>query len=269
MRLPMRVGVFDSGVGGLNVLAQCMRQLPEVQYYYYGDNANAPYGLRQKEEVVRFVDRAMEQFASLHVDAAILACNTVTALCARELREKYPFPIIGMEPAVRPAASVCRDVLVLATPHTVQSERFRRLVNAFPNCRFTVYALPRLAGEIERCLARGTMLTLSDHLPDCSPDGVVLGCTHYIYFRREIARFYACPVFDGVSGTVNRLERVLFGREETEQTGIGDHHCPATNPNNCLTKKYKEGGPRGVKWLGSGKKINKKVLSSNICFTFD
>ena len=261
------VGVFDSGIGGLNVLAACMQRLPGCRFYYYGDNVHAPYGARPKEEIVRFTRHAMRVFASMRVDAAVLACNTVTAVCVEEMRSEFSFPVVGMEPALRPAAASCRDVLVLATPHTIASERLRSLILRAPACRFTLAALPDLAGEIERCLTRGTPLTLSDHLPDVSPDGVVLGCTHYVFFRREIARFYGCPVFDGVQGTANRLAAVLSEVLEEQKIGTDDHHCPTWNPNNCLTKKYIKCQKNRVIFLGNSKNINKKTFFSNICFT--
>lgn len=261
--------MFDSGIGGLNVLAACRKLLPDCLFCYYGDNAHAPYGARPEAEISRYVNGALTVFEELGVDAVVLACNTATAVCAEEMRERFSFPIIGMEPAVRPAAAACRNVLVLATPHTIASARLHELIARCPQCRFTLHAAPALAGAIERNLTRKTPLTLSDHLPTFDPDGVVLGCTHYVYFRHEIARFYRCPVFDGVLGTAQRLVSVLAERVGQEKIGTGDHHCPVRNPNNCLIKKCKKWQKRGVIFLGRCGKINQKVYSSNICFTSD
>ena len=261
--------MFDSGIGGLNVLAACRSLLPGCLFYYYGDNAHAPYGARPKEEITRYVNGVLSVFEGLGVDAAVLACNTATAVCAEEMRDKFSFPIVGMEPAVRPAAAACRNVLVLATPHTIASARLHELIARFPQCRFTLYAAPALAGAIEQHLTRKAPLTLSDHLPAFDPDGVVLGCTHYVCFRREIARFYGCQVFDGVLGTAQRLTSVLAERVGREKIGTGDHHCPTWNPNNCLTKKCRKWQKKGVIFLGKGGKINQKVYFSNICFTSD
>ncbi len=262
-----RVGVFDSGVGGLNVLAACRRLLPGTRFFYYGDNAHAPYGQRPSAQIVRFVRTAFCTFARLGVDAAVLACNTATAVCAADLRSRFLFPVIGMEPAVAPAARAGGRILVLATPCTAQSCRLQTLLRRFPACRFTVCALPRLAGAIERHFARGEPLTISDHLPAGSFDGVVLGCTHYSFFAREIAAFYGARVYDGSTGTAHRLVHVLEKERGLGEFGIDDHLRPAHNPNKCFIKKYKKEGEGGIIFLGSGRKVNKMVYFTNICFT--
>lgn len=222
----VRVGVFDSGIGGLTVLKACVGKLPDCCFYYYGDNARAPYGSRPRGEIVRFVSEALRRFERIGVDAAVLACNTATAVCAEQMRAAFPFPVVGVEPAVRPAALQCSRVLVLATPRTAESDRLRRLLARYPRCDFTVCALPYLAGAIERALTRGDKLTISDHLPAGRYDGVVLGCTHYVFFRQEIARFYGCMVFDGGEGTANRLKSVLAEQLVRRKNGIADHPQP-------------------------------------------
>lgn len=263
----VRIGIFDSGVGGLNVLGACMQRLPHALFYYFGDNSHAPYGNRAPAEIGRYVGKALSRFARLHVSAVVLACNTATAVCAEQMRARFSFPVIGMEPAIAPAARVCRNVLVLATPRTAESERLRRLISRFPQCRFTVCALPALAGAIERRFSDGEKLTISDHLPPGSYDGVVLGCTHYAFYRREIADFYGVPVFDGVQGTANRLEQVLRLQKEGAFCGTDDHLRSKQNPNKCFMKKYRKRQNRGVIFLGNDKKINKTVFLTNICFT--
>lgn len=266
MRKIVRVGVFDSGVGGLTVLAACVRRIPSCRFYYLGDNARAPYGNRPSEEIARYVLEGLNVFRRLHVDAAVLACNTATAVCAERARAMFPFPVIGVEPAVRPAARVCRNVLVLATKRTAESKRLSDLLSEFPECRFTVCAMPHLAGAIERSLTKGERLTISDHLPRGSFDGVVLGCTHYVFFRDEIAHFYGCKVFDGGEGTANRLQAVLSSRFPSLNFGTADHPRSEQNPNICFIKKCKDSGFGGVIFLGKGRKENKSVYFTNICF---
>ena len=156
---------------------------------------------------------------------------------AEKLRKEFPFPILGMEPAVAPAAHVCRNVLVLATPLTASSRRLHDLIARFPDCRFQVAALPDLAGAIERYFALREPLTLSDHLPEIACDGVVLGCTHYAFFRREIGMFYHVPVFDGAQGTANHLAELLETSKNCSNSGTDDHPQPQCNPNKCFIKK--------------------------------
>ena len=266
MKKIVRVGIFDSGVGGLTVLAECVRKLPDCLFYYMGDNLHAPYGSLPPDLIARYVFAALRRFACLGTDAVVLACNTATAACAERARAAFPFPVIGMEPAVRPAAEACRRVLVLATPLTAGSDRLRALVGRFPQTDFTVCPLPGLAGAIERSLARGESLTISDHLPKGQYDGVVLGCTHYVFFRDEIARFYGCRTFDGGVGTANRLQSVLSHRFPSMDFGTDDHARPKQNPNICFNKKCKEMPKKGVIFLGKSRKINESVYHTNICF---
>ena len=267
----VRVGVFDSGIGGLTVLAALKKELPACRFLYLGDNAHMPYGSRSAEEVYAYVQSALSCFVRMGASAAVLACNTATALCIRRARAAFPIPVVGVEPALLPAARRCKRVLVLATPQTAASERLRVLRAACPACAVTVRALPRFAAAIEGALVRGEKLTLSDHLPRGDYDGVVLGCTHYVFFRREIADFYGCEVFDGGYGTALRLKNVLFGKAEGESFGIYDHFAPRVptqNPNICFSSNCKQMGDGGVIFLGKGRKINRRVYYSNICFNF-
>ncbi len=263
------MGIFDSGIGGLTVLAACVRSLPAARFYYLGDNAHAPYGSRTGEEITRFVRTALQRFARLRADAAVLACNTATAVCAERMRAEFSFPVIGMEPAVAPAAKTCRRILVLATPRTVQSDRLHALLARFPSCSFSVVPLPALAGAVERHFRFGENLTLSDYLPRIPCDGVVLGCTHYAFFRREIGDFYRVPVFDGADGTARQLYSVLAEREKCLRFGTADHLLGEQNPNKCFTKKYKKGQNGGIFFLGKAKKDNQRVYFTNICFNFN
>ncbi len=254
----VRVGVFDSGVGGLTVLRACTDLVPAALYYYYGDNARAPYGSRPRKEVLRFVREALDLFAALGADAAVLACNTATAVCAETVRAEYPFPIVGTEPAIAPAAKTCKNVLVLATPVTASSSRLQRLIARHPACRFTVHALPRLAAAIEEMTAGGETPDLAEHLPREACDGVVLGCTHYSFLRREISTFYhGAPVFESGEGVARRLENLLqpSGRKKI---GTGDHSKPPINPNDCLRKN--SNSPQ-ILFLGGGGEGNARVFS--------
>lgn len=266
-----KVGIFDSGIGGLTVLGACERLLPDVKFYYLGDNGNAPYGSRSEREITNFVYSALKEFQSLGVDAAVLACNTATAVCADLLRREFSFPIVGMEPAVRPAAKQCKSALVLCTPKTAESARLRGLIARFPQSRFTVFPAPQLAAAIEKHLTYAEPLTLSDHLPalkslpsTCDPkwDGVVLGCTHYLFFRQKIADFYALPVFDGNEGTAKRVKNLL-------NLGNGDHFdveiLGQTDHRNERVFDNKSGEHATV-FLGKWSELNKKAYNANVCF---
>ena len=201
---------FDSGVGGLTLLRECARRMPGENFVYFGDNGNAPYGNRPKSEIRAFAFRAFDMFARMPVRAAVIACNTVTALCADDLRAAYHFPVVGVEPAVRPAAERGGKVLLLATRATLESGRVRRLIGACAgNAEIIPFCPARLAGEIEKNIFDLSAVRLEEHLPRGRFDAVVLGCTHYIFLRERIAGFYKCSIFDGNAGTADHLTKIL------------------------------------------------------------
>lgn len=247
------IGVFDSGIGGLTVLGGCESLLPFVHFLYLGDNGNAPYGSRSPEEIYLLVKRAVLTLREAGADVIVLACNTATAVCAEKLRREFPFPIVGMEPAVRPAAAVCREALLLCTPRTAESARLSALVSRFPGCNFTVYPAAGLAEAIERSLTQDVPFSLFDHLPPRGKpafDGVVLGCTHYLFVREEITQFYHVPTFDGNFGTAKRVLSIL-------ETGTSSHQYPQGFDKNSLKNP--------VIFLGKYASFNEKVYKTNIC----
>lgn len=281
------VGIFDSGIGGLTVLSACRRLLPETLFYYLGDNARAPYGSLPPETVTSYAREAMTAFAHLGVSAAVLACNTVTAVCADLLRAEYAFPILGVEPAVLPAARLYHNVLVLCTPRTAESARLRALLVRAGSlgCRATVFAAPKLALAIERAVRFGAPLDLAAHLPQGRFDAVVLGCTHYPFYAREISAFFGAPVFDGSEGTARRLVALLSGSvgegrdpsqaevcapdSDTLQAEVGTSPQNAevdgewtkpTKKNVCSGSKWGERRRNGVIFLGSSASDN------NFCY---
>lgn len=216
------IGILDSGVGGLGVLGEALRLFSGARFYYYADRDHAPYGSKREEEVTFCVYSGLKVLENCGVCAAALACNTATAVCVEEMRRRFAFPVVGTEPAIRPAARAgCQNVLVLVTPRTRDTARFRALL-AREAGNFTVFSPPRLATAVEGYAAGGPPPALSDHLPKGSFDGVVLGCTHYTLLREDISRFYSAPVFDGNGGTARRLIAAA-GRDGCPRSGISDH----------------------------------------------
>lgn len=214
MRIPKGgVAFFDSGIGGLTVLKACREKLSEEIFYYYGDNAHAPYGNLPYKKIRKYVFKAFRGFKRLRVKAVVLACNTVTALCIDELRKKYKFPIIGTEPAIRSAARAGGEVLVLCTRATYESPRFRALCqNAQAAATVKAYPCDGLAGEIERRLFDASY-DYAPYFPKAEPSSVVLGCTHYIFLKERIAAYYGCDVYDGNGGVARRLQTALKNRK--------------------------------------------------------
>ena len=209
--------VFDSGVGGLNLLAKCVNLMPEKHYFYISDNRNVPYGNRSANEVYNLVISALNGIESLNPQALVVACNTATALCIDRLRARFSFPVIGIQPAVKQAAAVGGRCLVLATEGTVNSPSFLSLASRFSDLNIRVVGCKLLASFVEENIFNLPEVLPPGLLPELCVDSVVLGCTHYAFVSRQIAELYSCPVYDGIEGTANRCLKIC---------GMSDHYLP-------------------------------------------
>ena len=209
------VGVFDSGVGGIGTLSALRRELPQEDFLYFGDTLHAPYGTKPREEVMACVTRVMTHLLEKRVKAVVIACNTATAVAAKELRETYALPILGMEPALKPAHALRHggSILVLATPMTLRLEKFQQLYARYGEGAIPL-PCPGLMELVEQEAteqARRYLLELLHPYDLHTVDAVVLGCTHYVFLRpllREILPENV-QVLDGNAGTARQLRRVL------------------------------------------------------------
>jgi glutamate racemase len=164
----MTIGFFDSGVGGLTVLAEALRQLPEENYIYYADTEHVPYGIRNKDEVRRFVLQAVDFMAAQNIKALVVACNTATSIAINNLRQKYDFPVLGMEPAVKPAVEKngtqkgLKRVLVAATQLTLREQKYQDLVSRVDQDHIVDgIALPELVEYAENFVFSQSNFTLT------------------------------------------------------------------------------------------------------------
>lgn len=217
------VVIFDSGIGGLNVLKQCAVKYPELHYVYAADNFRVPYGNRQRDEVYSLASNVLDGAMSFSPSAIVIACNTVTAECICSLRKRYPVPIVGMQPAVKPAAKIGGRCLVMATRATATSENFIRLIaENYPSA--CVYASEKLAEFVEKNILSLPQKLPEELLPEGDFDSVVLGCTHYIFVKEQLKKRYLCHIFDGVDGTVARIGKILgISDHQSDISGFGDH----------------------------------------------
>ena len=212
------IGVFDSGVGGISVLRSLVRELPNERFVYFGDSAHAPYGEKTSGEVLNLSRAITEDLLESGCKAIVIACNTATSAAAAQLRTEHPdVPIVGVEPALKPAVLAERHgrVLVMATPMTVRLKKFRKLLDTWGD-EASVIAVPcdGLAARIEQGdLDAPDLMELIEGLVGSyadSVDAVVLGCTHYPFVRHQIASVIGeVPFFDGADGTARQLRRRL------------------------------------------------------------
>ena len=213
------IAVFDSGVGGVSVLRELLRLMPNERYLYFGDSANAPYGTRPTTEVRTLTLAAAEKLMARGCKALVVACNTATAAAIRELREIYPEKIIiGIEPALKVAADHFPggEVGVMATPVTLREEKFDVLLHRFTDaCTVHKIPAPGLVELIERGMAESeeteallAPLLAPYHNKLCA---VVLGCTHYPFAAPVIQKLLGdkTALLDGGPGTARQTRRRL------------------------------------------------------------
>lgn len=226
------VGVFDSGVGGLSVLREIRRILPHERLLYVADSGHVPYG----EKTPEFIRQRSQMIAGFLVGqgakALVLACNTATAAAVASLRESYPqLPIVGMEPAVKPAAAATRTgvVGVLATTGTLQSAKFAALLDRFAsNVRVITQPCPGLvecieAGELESPATRELLQALVDPLLAEGCDTLILGCTHYPFIKPLLRQLVpdSVALIDTGEAVARQLQRVLAEGDQLAEPGSG------------------------------------------------
>jgi glutamate racemase len=215
----MKIAFFDSGIGGMTVLREAIELIHNEKYVYYADSLNAPYGTRDKDEVRKLTISAIDSLEPEQIKALVVACNTATSTAIEELRARYPFPVIGMEPALKPAVEKNLDgrILVLATPLTLREEKFRQLVKKLDSeDKVDILPLQELVSFAENFIFSGQEVDsyLQKSFEGISFDeysSIVLGCTHFSFYREQIERISGnrAEVIDGNNGTVRRLQKIL------------------------------------------------------------
>lgn len=217
------IGFFDSGIGGLSVLRHAMQVMPNEKFIFFGDNGNLPYGEKSEEQIKKLTIAGGDFLFEKGVKAMLVACNTATSAAINDMRDKYKMPVISMEPAIKPACEAARHgkVLVLATPSTIASKRYARLVERL-GCREKIIDLP--CAGLADLLDKGNFIdpAIKNYLEEkMAPhsgeeiDGIVIGCTHYSFVASAIAAVAAETLvgerrlFDGMYGTVRQLQKVL------------------------------------------------------------
>ena len=193
-----RVGVFDSGVGGLTVVKSLLEHQLFEEIIYFGDTARVPYGIKDQNTIIRYSLEALEFFKNFDIDLLITACNTVSAYALQEMRAQAPFDIIGVvEPGIIATKNALQNtqanVLVLATNATINSKAYETLLHAHGFANTTSKATGLFVPIIEEGLYSGAVLesTMKHYFKDISsPDGIILGCTHFPLISDAIAEYF-------------------------------------------------------------------------------
>jgi glutamate racemase len=215
------IGVYDSGFGGLSVWREIHRRLPEESLLYLGDGKNCPYGGRSREEITAFAREAVERLVSEGVKMVVVGCNTATTAAVDALRAEWPdIPIVGLEPAVKPAclSSKTRRIAVLATAHSLQSDMFlntaRRYAADVEVLKVEGRGFVELveASEEDSPKAEKLVKEVIEPLLDKGIDRIVLGCTHYPFLVPQIERVIAgrdIEIVDSGEAVARRVEWLL------------------------------------------------------------
>ncbi len=236
------IAVFDSGVGGISVLRELVRQMPNEHFLYFGDSANAPYGDKTTDRVRQLTMDAAEVLLSRGVKALVVACNTATAAAINDLRQAHPETIvIGIEPALKLAADRFPQgrVGVMATQVTLREEKFAHQLERFPDMQVALIPAPGLVELIEagkadepetEALLRSILTPYVGKL-----DALVLGCTHYPFVKKTIRKILGeqTVLLDGGEGTARQTRRCLE-QEDLLRTGDGSVHIENSDPDPAL-----------------------------------
>lgn len=215
----MKIGMFDSGIGGLTLLNKALKMLPNDDYIFYADANNLPYGTKTAGEIIDCARTALGFLTDAGCKAVVVACNTATSVAINALREEFDLPILGIEPAVKPAVTHegHKRVLVMATPVTVRQARLHQLILTLDaENDVDLLPMPELVTFAEReefdtpavreyIVSQLRGFALEDY------SDLVLGCTHFNYFKDVFAEIFpeTARIIDGSFGTVRHLKDIL------------------------------------------------------------
>ncbi|MBR0092884.1 MAG: glutamate racemase [Lachnospiraceae bacterium] len=217
-----RIGLFDSGVGGITVLHEVIRMPVASEVLYYMDTAHVPYGTKSVTQIRGYAEEIVRFLRQQGAELIVIACNTATSAAAAYLRERFDVPIVGMEPAVKPALALQGDgkrdrVLVLATPLTLREKKLADLIAKYDaSHRVDLLAMPGLVtfAEEERFDTEEVHRYIRETLKDTDTSryrAVVPGCTHFRFFLPELREVFPeeTSFVDGTEGTVHRIADLL------------------------------------------------------------
>ena len=211
-----KIGIFDSGIGGITVLKEIIKVLPNENYIYYSDSANNPYGDKKQEDLINICDEIVKYFIQQKCKLIVIACNTASAKVADILRERYTtIPFIAIEPAYKMVHDFAYDkpTLIMATKGTIESEKFNMLYTKYNNNKTYILPCVGLADIIEAGDKKLLKEYLKENLSEYKGkvENVVLGCTHYPLIQDEIKQVLGNVIFfNGAPRLALHLKEVLI-----------------------------------------------------------
>lgn len=239
-----KIGVFDSGLGGLSILKELMKILPNEEYIFYEDSINNPYGEKSEEELLKITSKIVEYLLDRDCKIIVIACNTATTCCMKLLREKYPDTIfVGTVPAIKVAYdNNFKNTLILSTPYTTKSKRVEELLDNYVREDQNILNLSgrNLANLIELDDKEEINKLLHELLDDYNGkiDSIVLGCTHYSLIKDEISSVIPnVELLDGCLGVANEVKHQLENNDLLDN-GNGSLEIINTKDNSLIDRSY-------------------------------
>ncbi|MBS5884298.1 glutamate racemase [Clostridium sp.] len=246
------IGFFDSGVGGLSVMKEAIQVMPNENYIYFGDSKNAPYGVKSVEEVRDLTFNAVEFLLNKGVKGIAIACNTATSAAVANLRKVYPdLPLVGIEPALKPAVELNKDgnILIMATSMTLKEEKFNRLMNRYKD-RASIIPVPCPglvefieSGKLDGKEVEEYLFEKVNTYNDGKIASIVLGCTHYPFIKDTLVKIIGkdVTIIDGGLGTAKELRRRLSEKNlltESKENGTIEI-INSSNKNEVIDLSYR------------------------------
>ncbi len=235
------VGIFDSGVGGLTVLREITRVLPQEDTIYFGDTARVPYGTKSPETVTRYAREITAFLVRRDIKLLVVACNTASAVALPTLKRLFPIPVVGViEPGARRAVEVSRSgrIGVIGTAGTIRSSAYTRAIKRLdPTAEVLTKACPLFVplaeeGWVDNQVARLTAQTYLQELKDAGVDTLVLGCTHYPLLKPLIAEImgHGVSLVDSAAETARTVAEILSQKKcRRPDSEVGNHHYYVTD----------------------------------------
>ena len=218
-----KIGIFDSGIGGVTVLKEIIKLLPDEDYIYFSDSINNPYGEKDDNTIIEICDNITQNLINKNCKCIVIACNTASAKAAKYLRNKYPnIPIIAIEPAYKMVYDYAynKPTLVMATKGTIESEKFHMLYKKYDNHK--TYLLPCIG--LANIIEDGNLEEITKYLKENistykgKVENVVLGCTHYPLIQKEIKEVLGnVQFFNGASNLAKHLKDILIDKKLLEK----------------------------------------------------
>ena len=233
-----KIGLFDSGVGGLSVFVEVKKLLPDMEYFFLADQAHVPYGRKTQKELQDLSARIVKFLLKSDIGILVVACNTATCYALDYLRQVFKIPIIGVVPALKPAAKLTKNnkIAVMSTPATAKSTYLKNLAKKFAKDKEVMLLGCKGLEDAVETLDRKTIKTLLDEytkdVRDFGADTVVLGCTHYPFLKTEIKIRVGSKIqiLDSGRAIAKRTSQLLKDREDRTKSKAIETFYTTGNP---------------------------------------